>query len=119
MGDRTSTRNGLALVGGLVVVVAVGFVAIKVLPNALDQPGGLKPAEQLVDRGQIRTATLAYLVGIVTAAGAVFAGLSFRLTRRINANDRLFRAIELLASTERSVRSGALHVLGHLAREDP
>src|SRR4051794_10713341 len=119
MGDNHMARNAVAVTGGVAVVVGMGYFALKVLPNALDQPKGLKPAEQLTDRGQIRTATLAYLLGIVTAAGALFAGLSFRLTRRINANDRLFKAIELLASTESSVRGGALHVLGHLGREDP
>jgi hypothetical protein len=92
---------------------------LRAVPNWLDQPEKLGPADAGLERGRVRSAAVVFTVGVATAVGAFFAGLTFRLSRRGQGTDRFNRAIELIGHAERNVRLGGIYALGQLAREDP
>jgi pentapeptide repeat protein len=115
---RIATRFGLVVLATVAVVVT-GYVAIRLVPNWLAQTANLSPSQQSSERGRVRTAALAFLGGTVAAAGALFAGLTFRLSKQGQSTDRFNKAIELLGHAERNVRLGGIYSLGQLARDDP
>ena len=120
--NRKPWRIGAWLATAIVAIattILMGYVVIRLIPNWLDQPGGLNPNQQGVERGRIRTAALVFLGGALAAVGAFFTALTFRLSRRGQNVDRFNKAIELLGHAKRSVRLGAIHALGQLAHDDP
>jgi hypothetical protein len=117
-------RNALRILGRvlgvvftLVLVGGAGYVVLRLVPHWLGQPD--KAGDAAIERGRIRTAALVFLGGMVAAAGAVFAGLTFRLSRRGQGTDRFNKAIELMGQGDASVRLGGIHALAQVARDDP
>lgn len=105
--------------GALAAIVAIGYVALRLVPNWLDQSEKLDPGQEALERGRLRTAALVFLGGVVAAAGALFTGLTFHLSRRGQGTDRFNKAIELTGHKQRSVRLGGIYALGELAGDDP
>jgi hypothetical protein len=98
-------------------VAGLGYAVLHAVPDTLGHTEGLDDAAAAAERGRVRTAALAYLAGVVTATGAVFTGLTFRLSRRGQATDRFSRAVEQLGHPTVDVRLGGIHALGALARD--
>jgi Pentapeptide repeats (8 copies) len=118
---KASVRVALSLLGAVAVaagVVALGYLTIHLVPEWLESTGNLTSA-QVAERGRVTTASLAFLAGLVAAAGALFTGLTFRLSRRGQGTDRFTKAIELLAHKDTNARVGGIYALGLLAGEDP
>lgn len=108
----------VAVVVGVTTVIAIGYVLLRLAPNWLAQPEKLSSTQEALERGRIRTAALAYVLGVVAVIGAVFTALTFRLSRRGQGTDRFNKAIELLGNDKTNVRLGGIHALGQLARDD-
>jgi hypothetical protein len=117
---RRLLRIGAWGVGVLLVLVAVaalGYGVLHEVPKRLADTYGLDRAAAAAERGRLRTASLAFLAGVVTATGAVFTGLTFWLSRRGQATDRFTKAVEQLGHATVDVRLGGIHALGRLARD--
>lgn len=116
---RRALACGVASVVILAVVLGVGYLLLRLVPDWLDQSSGLDPNEAALERGRIRTAGLVFIGGVVAVAGAVFAGLTFLLSRRGQGTERFNKAIELIGHKNKSVRLGGIEALGQLATDDP
>lgn len=106
-------------VGAVVGSLLAAYVVLRLVPNWLDQPKDLSSTQEAVERGRLRTASIAFLIGVLAAIGAVHTALTFRLSRRGQGTERFNKAIELLGHNETSVRIGGIQALGQLARDDP
>src|SRR5689334_8626611 len=69
------------------------------------------------DVGRARTAMLAAVAGLIAVTGAIFTGLSYRLSQSGHVTDRFTRAIDQLGNPSRDVRLGGIYALERLADE--
>jgi hypothetical protein len=125
--------RGAAIGTSVVVLVALlAWLVVRVLPAELASTGdgqgrqlvGKDRAEEI---GRTRTALLAVVAGLIATAGAIFTGLSYRLSRlgheldrQGQVTDRFTRAIDQLDQAKSvDVRLGGIYALERLARESP
>ena len=110
---------GVGIIVILAAIAGLGYLLLRTIPNALDEAAHLTPNDAALERGRIRTGALVFLAGVVAVAGAIFTGLTFRLSQRGQGTERFNKAIELMGSPDKSVRLGGIEALGHLAADDP
>jgi hypothetical protein len=108
----------LTALGATAAVVLLALLIVHWVPDWLGQtPRGFTGVQVDEERGRIRTALLALLVGVVAVPGAIFAGLTFRLSRQGQDIDRFTRAIGQLGAITIDVRLGGIYALERLASE--
>jgi hypothetical protein len=108
----------IGLAAGIVALVLVAYVII-ILPPLLVQPeAGLGAADRLSAENGVRTAGIAALVALGSAATAVYTARSYQLNRRTyrlqqqgQLADRYTKAIEQVGSDKSNVRIGGIYAL--------
>lgn len=110
---------GVVIIVILAAITGLGYLLLRTIPNALVEAAHLTPNDAALERGRIRTGALVFLGGVVAVAGAIFTGLTFRLSQRGQGTERFNKAIELMGSLDKSVRLGGIEALGQLASDDP
>ena len=134
-------RRSVALLcgGGVLVVLALGWVIFEVLPDvfAPERSPGFGKSLEARARSDVRTSALQLLGGVVLAVGAVFTAWTVFLTRRRDQDqraadvarselegqtqltDRFTRAAEQLGHDAVAVRLGGIYGLARIARDSP
>jgi uncharacterized protein YjbI with pentapeptide repeats len=102
--------------GAIVLAVALVALVLKWAPEWLAK-NGLRDNEEAQEVGRVRTALLATLAGFIAIVGAVFTGLSYRLSHAGQITERFTRAIDQLGHAELDVRLGGIYALERIARD--
>lgn len=110
------TRGGA--LGGLLFVAGLGVLLLVVLlvPPRL-VPAGLSPNETVTATNNLRTAIIQVFGGVALLVGAFFTARTYLLSRHSNRVDRFAKAAGSLGDTSRSVRTGGILSMQHLASE--
>jgi uncharacterized protein YjbI with pentapeptide repeats len=103
---------------GLGAIVVIGALALHFVPKWLAS-NGLGPQDTAEELGRTRTATLAFLAGVVASIGAVYTARTFGLSRSAQMTERFTHAIDQLGNEEADVRIGSIYALERIARDSP
>ncbi|HEX5376673.1 MAG TPA: pentapeptide repeat-containing protein [Solirubrobacterales bacterium] len=103
-----------AIALGLVILAAIWFV-FDVLPDLAVDGGRLTDNERLQRENDVRTTGLQALAGAVLAIGGAFTAYSVLSTREGQLDERFARSLELMASKDAHVVSGAIFSLERIA----
>lgn len=108
------------LINALVVFVLVGLPLLVV-----QHEPGLRPSDRIAGQNGVRTAGVAALVALGSAATAVFGAHTYTLNRRSHRlaqqgqlADRYTKAIDQLGSGKSSVRIGGIYALAQTVRDE-
>lgn len=99
---------GLGLVGGI-------WFMLDVLPDLAVDGDGLKANDRLQRENDVRTTGLQALAGFVLAIGGAFTAYSVLSNREDQLDERFARSLELMASDDSHVVSGAVFSLERIA----
>ena len=110
------TRAGA--LGGVLFVAGLGVLLVVVLlvPPRL-VPAGLSPNQTITATNNLRTTIIQAFGGVALLVGASFTARTYLLSRHSNRVDRFAKAAGSLGDTSRSVRTGGILSLQHLAAE--
>jgi uncharacterized protein YjbI with pentapeptide repeats len=89
---------------------------LKWVPEWLSSDG-LNAKDRAEDVGRTRTALLALVAGLIAVMGAIFTGLTYRLSRAGQITERFTRAVDQLGSATLDVRLGGIYALERIARD--
>lgn len=103
-----------AIALGLALLAGVWFV-FDLLPDLAVDAEGLEANDRLQRENDVRTTGLQALAGIVLAIGGAFTAYSVLSTREGQLDERFARSLELMASSEGHVVSGAIFSLERIA----
>lgn len=103
---------GTALVAGLFVLLLVVL-----LGPSMIVPAGLSANETVIATTNVRTSVIQVFGGLALLVGAFFTARTYLLSRHNNQVDRFAKAVGSLGDASRSVRTGGILSLLHLATE--
>jgi len=112
--SRLANRGilGTAVVAGLFVLLLVVLLGPSMLV-----PAGLSANETVIATTNVRTSVIQVFGGLALLVGAFFTARTYLLSRHNNQVDRFAKAVGSLGDASRSVRTGGILSLLHLANE--
>jgi hypothetical protein len=120
--QRGSRWLAVGVAAGVLGVVAIGVLALWVVPALLTRPSaGMSSAERLRAANDVRTPVVAFLLAVGAAATSVFTARSYLLNREGHVTDRYTKAISQPGDAQSAVRVGGLYALeriGHDSAKD-
>jgi hypothetical protein len=102
---------------GVAGVVAVGVLALYLVPKWLASTNGLGPKDAAEELARTRTAALAFLAGVVASVGAVYTARAFALSREGQLTERFTRAVDQIGHQALDVRIGGIYALERIAKD--
>jgi hypothetical protein len=110
-------RRVVIVVGGFIVMTALLWLIVKVVPEQLATGGINDPSQRDQAIGRTRTGVLAILAGGLAGIGAYYTHRTFGLTQQGQITERFTRAVDQLGNQSLDVRLGGIYALERLARE--
>jgi Pentapeptide repeats (8 copies) len=114
---RPSLRLVVASAIGVAGVLAVGVLALDLVPKWLASTNGLGPKDAAEELARTRTAALAFLAGVVASIGAVYTARTFALSREGQLTERFTRAVDQIGHQALDVRIGGIYALERIAKD--
>lgn len=105
--NRRWLAGAALLIPATVVAVFLIVVVVRLAPEWLAS-GGKDNAQEV---GDVRTALLAVLAGVLAATGAIYTARTYALNRRGQITDRFTNAIDQLGSDKVEMQLGGIFAL--------
>jgi hypothetical protein len=106
-------------VGFTVLILVIAVLVLDFGAEIIAAPAmlGLSPKDQLAELTSVRTMLVQVLGGLVLLGGLAYTSRTFRLSERGHIADRYTKAVEQLASQQRSVRAGGVYALERIMHD--
>ena len=104
----------MALIGGLVVLVVLGWAIWKVPPLLYSDPA-LAPKDRADAESSTRTGLIAGLAGLAALGSLLVTSRTYRVTEQGHITDRYTKAIGQLGDDKLDIRLGGIYALERLA----
>jgi hypothetical protein len=111
----------LGVVCSVLVVAALGMVALWALPSLLARhpSQGMTAAQRLAAVSAIRTATVTFLLAVGAAGTVWFTARTYSLSHEGHVTDRYTSAVSQLGSDSPYVRVGGIYALERIGHDSP